>query len=326
MDIRQLKAFAAIAEARTFTAAAERVHITQAAVSMQIRQLETEIGVPLFLRTPRRVVLTEAGERLLDRAHAILREHDAALAEMAELAGAERGRLRLGSASAMVSADPLPAILKELRQTHAQAEVSVVTGTSESLVKQILAGDLDMAFVSLPVEARNIETELLSTDQLVAIASPQHKMAERRVVSAFALAGEKLILGERGGNTRRLIDEFFAESGLKPTVAMELSRLAAIRKMVEADMGVGIVPLRSVREEVADGRLVRWWIEGARVNWELGVARLSGGYLSPVCDTFLRLCRKHFELETADAGPRNMSRRKKTDDPSATARKTRKKR
>ena len=326
MDIRQLKAFAAIAEARTFTAAAVRVHVTQAAISMQIRQLETEIGVPLFVRTPRRVVLTEAGERLLDRAHAILREHDAALAEMAELAGAERGRLRLGSASAMVSADPLPAILKELRETHRQAEVSVVTGTSESLVKQILAGDLDMAFVSLPVEARNIETELLSTDQLVAIASPQHEMAERRVVSAFALAGEKLILGERGGNTRRLIDEFFAESGLKPTVAMELSRLAAIRKMVESDMGVGIVPLRSVRDEVAAGRLVRWWIEGARVNWELGVARLSGGYLSPVCDTFLKLCRKHFEPGIDDAGPRDASRRKKINAPSATARNSRKKR
>src|SRR5215207_8619204 len=147
MEIRQLKAFMAIADARTFTAAAQRIHYTQAALSMQIKQLEREVGVPLFTRMPRRVVLTEAGERLLARAQHILREHDAALAEMAELAGAERGRLRLGSASAMVSADPLPVILKELRETHKQAEVSVATGTSESLVKQILAGDLDMAFV-----------------------------------------------------------------------------------------------------------------------------------------------------------------------------------
>src|SRR5918992_4692036 len=137
MEIRQLKAFLAIADARTFTAAAQRIHYTQAALSMQIKQLEREVGVPLFTRMPRRVVLTEAGERLLARAQHILREHDAALAELAELAGAERGRLRLGSASAMVSADPLPAILKELRETHRQAEVSVVTGTSESLVKQI---------------------------------------------------------------------------------------------------------------------------------------------------------------------------------------------
>ena len=294
MEIRQLKAFMAIADARTFTAAAQRIHYTQAALSMQIKQLEREVGVPLFTRMPRRVVLTEAGERLMARAQHILREHDAALAELAELAGAKHGRLRLGSASGMVSADSLPAILKKLRRAHPHAEVSVTSGTSEELVKRILAGETDAAFVSLPVQARNVETELLSQDQLVAIASPRHTLASQRVVSAFALAGEKLILGERGGNTRRLIDEFFAEAGLKPTVAMELSRQAAIKNMVAADMGVGIVPLSVVRDEVDRGRLVRWWIEGARINWEMGLARLSGGYLSPVCQTFLDLCREHF--------------------------------
>lgn len=294
MEIRQLKAFLAIADARTFTAAAQRIHYTQAALSMQIKQLEKEVGLPLFLRMPRRVVLTEAGERLLERAHLILREHDAALAELAELAGAEHGRLRVGSASGMVSADALPAILKMLRKGHAHAEVSVRSGTSEELVKKILAGELDLAFVSLPVQARNIETELLSQDQLVAIASPRHPLAKQRVVSAFALAGEKLILGERGGNTRRLIDEFFAEAGLKPTVTMELSRQAAIKNMVAAGMGVGIVPLSTARGDVERGRLVRWWIEGARINWELGVARLSGGYLSPVCQSFIGLCHEYF--------------------------------
>src|SRR5918998_5111289 len=297
MEIRQLRAFLAIADARTFTAAAQRIHYTQAALSMQIKQLEREVGVPLFIRMPRRVVLTEAGERLISRAQHILREHDAALAELAELAGAKHGRLRLGSASGMVSADSLPAILKKLKRAHQHAEVTVTSGTSEELVKKILAGEIDVAFISLPVQARNVETELLSQDQLVAIASPRHKMSGERVVSAFALAGEKLILGERGGNTRRLIDEFFAEAGLKPTVAMELSRQAAIRKMVESDMGVGIVPLRSVREEVTEGRLVRWWIEGARINWELGVARLSGGYLSPVCDSFLKICREYYAAD-----------------------------
>jgi DNA-binding transcriptional LysR family regulator len=261
---------------------------------MQIKQLEREVGVPLFTRMPRRVVLTEAGERLLARAQHILREHDAALAELAELAGAKRGRLRLGSASGMVSADSLPAILKKLRRVHTHAEVSVTSGTSEELVRKILAGETDAAFISLPVQARNVETELLSQDQLVAIASPRHALANQRVVSAFALAGEKLILGERGGNTRRLIDEFFAEAGLKPTVAMELSRQAAIKNMVAADMGVGIVPLSVVRDEVERGRLVRWWIEGARINWEMGLARLSGGYFSPVCQTFVELCREHF--------------------------------
>lgn len=301
MEIRQLRAFAAIAETGTFTAGALRVHITQAAISMQIKQMELELGAPLFVRAPRRVFLTEAGEALLERARRILREHDAAVAEIADLAGAERGRLRIGSASAMVSADPLPQILKELRARHPGAEVSIASGTSEALVRQILAGELDMAFVSLPVEARGIQTEVLSRDELVAIASPLHRLAKQRVISVFSLAGEKLILGERGGNTRRLIDGLFEEAGVQPVVAMELSRLAAIKRMAEEEMGVGIVPSMSAREEVAAGRLVSWWIEGAQINWELGLAKLAGDYDSPICQTFTRLCRLHFNAQKPKA-------------------------
>jgi DNA-binding transcriptional LysR family regulator len=304
VELRQLKAFIAIAETGTFTAGAARVHVTQAAISMQLKQLETEVGAPLFIRAPRRVIMTEAGEALLERAHAILREHDAALAEIAALAGAEHGRLRVGSASAMVTADPLPQILKELRVRHPRAEVSISSGTSEALVKQILAGKLDVAFVSLPVETRGIQTEVLSRDELVAIASPRHKLAKQRVVTAGALAKEQLILGERGGNTRRLIDGFFAEAGEHPNIKMELSRLAAIKRMVEEEMGIGIVPWRSTREEIKSGRLVAWWIEGARINWELGLAKLSGGYDSPIAQTFLRLCRQFFKSESQAASTR----------------------
>jgi DNA-binding transcriptional LysR family regulator len=197
----------------------------------------------------------------------------------------------------MVSADPLPQILKEMRALHPRAEITIVSGTSEALVRQILAGDLDIAFVSLPVEARGIQTEGLSRDELVAIASPRHKLAKQNVVSVFTLAGEKLILGERGGNTRRLIDELFAEAGVQPVVAMELSRLAAIKRMVEEDMGVGIIPLRSVQEEIDQGRLVAWSIEGSQINWELGLAKLAGDYDSPICQTFAKLCREHFTTE-----------------------------
>ncbi len=298
MEIRQLRAFQAIAEMQTFTAAAQRMHVTQAAISMRINQLEQEIGLPLFIRAQRRCVLTHAGELLLERAERILREHDAALAEMAELTGATRGRLRLGSASVMFSSDPLPQLLKALRAQHPQMEVSVVSGTSEALVKQILTGELDLAFVSLPVAARGIQTELLLADELIAIAHPQHALAQQRVISAFALAGEPLILGERGGNTRRLIDQYFAEAGLKPKVIMELSRLAAIRGMVEAGLGVGIVPVQSAVEEIKAGRLVRWWIEGARINSELGLARLRGGYQSPLIHTFVKLCHEYFAAAT----------------------------
>ena len=299
MEIRQLRAFVAIAESGTFTAGALRVHVTQAAISMQIRQLETEIGAKVFVRAPRHVILTEAGEQLLRRARHILREHDAALDEIAELAGAERGRLRIGSASAMVLTEQLPSILKELRKQHPAADISVTSGTSEVLVDQILAGEVDVAFVSLPVDVRGIKTERLSEDQLVAIASPHHKLAKQRTISAYTLAGERLILGERGGNTRRLIDQFFAQAGVSLRVAMELSRQQAIKRMVEEDMGVGIVPLQSVKEEVEKGRLIRWWIEGAQINWELGIAQLSNGYDSPIMQKFVSLAHRNFSADGA---------------------------
>ena len=308
MEIRQLRAFVAIAESGTFTAGALRVHVTQAAISMQIRQLETEIGAKVFVRAPRHVILTEAGEQLLRRARHILREHDAALDEIAELTGAERGRLRIGSASAMVLTEQLPSILKELRKQHPAAEIAVTSGTSEVLVDQILAGEVDVAFVSLPVDVRGIKTERLSEDQLVAIASPRHKLAKQKTISAYTLAGERLILGERGGNTRRLIDQFFAQAGVNLHVTMELSRQQAIKRMVEEDMGVGIVPLQSVKEEVEKGKLIRWWIEGAQINWELGIAQLSNGYDSPIMQKFVALAHKNFREAPIKKGKKPVHR------------------
>jgi DNA-binding transcriptional LysR family regulator len=311
MEIRQLRAFVAVAEAGTFTAAAERVHVTQSAISMQIRQLEEETGVQLFLRTPKRVLLTEAGEKMLARARNILREHDAALSEMSEMAGLEHGRLRIGSASANISSESLPPVLSALRERHPRMEIFVKTGTSEALVEQILSGELDMALVSLPVEARGVRTETLMKDSLVAIVCPGHELAQKRVVSAYTLANEKLILGERGGNTRRIIERFFAGAGVRPTICMELNRLAAIKRMVEACMGVGVVPLQSVRDEVERGSIKALWIEGAQINWELGLARLSAAYDSPVCRSFVEVCRNHFGADGEEDEPQGKAPRAK---------------
>jgi DNA-binding transcriptional LysR family regulator len=148
---------------------------------------------------------------------------------------------------------------------------------------------------------RGVKTERLSEDQLVAIASPRHKLSKQKTISAYTLAGERLILGERGGNTRRLIDQFFAQAGVSLRVAMELSRQQAIKRMVEEDMGVGIVPLQSVKEEVEKGKLIRWWIEGAQINWELGIAQLSNGYDSPIMQKFVSLAHRNFSGDGAPA-------------------------
>lgn len=294
MEIRQLKAFLAIAEAKTFTAGARQTNVTQAAISMQIRQLEDEVGVPVFTRTPRRVILTEAGEHLLNRARRILREHDAALAEIAEIAGAEHGRLRIGSASAMFATQQLPKILQKLKEKFVRAEITVSSGTSQKLGDRIMHGEIDIAFVSLPVDNSNLQTELLFSDEIVAIANPKHPLAKENVISAAQLASENLILGERGGNTRRMIDEFFAAASVRPNVVMELSRQEAINQMVENNMGVGIAGAKTVAKEIKAGKLISWYIEGAEIKWDLGLARLRGGYYSPIAREFVNFCKESF--------------------------------
>lgn len=294
MEIRQLKAFLAIAEAKTFTAGARKVNVTQAAISMQIRQLEDELGMQVFTRTPRRVILTEAGEYLLDRARRILREHDTAIAEITELGGVEHGRLRIGSASAEFMTQQLPHILQGLREKFPNSELNVSAGTSQTLVDKIMHGDLDIAFVSLPVENSSITTDLLFSDEIVAIAHPDHRLAKDKFISAAALAGEKLILGERGGNTRRMIDDFFHAANVRPNIVMELSRQEAINQMVENNLGVGTAGAKTIADEVREGRLVSWMIEGAEINWDLGLARLRGGYFSPIAKEFVALCKASF--------------------------------
>ena len=294
MEIRQLKAFLAIAEAKTFTAGARRVNVTQAAISMQIRQLEEEVGLQLFTRTPRRVILTEAGEYLLERARKILREHDSALAEIAEVAGAEMGRLRIGSASGTFAMHQLPGILQKLIEKYPNSTLTVASGTSQKLVDRMMHGEIDIAFVSLPVDNANITAESIFSDEIVAIAHPKHPLAKEKYISAATLAGEDLILGEQGGNTRRMIDEFFNAANVKPNITMELSRQEAINLMVETDLGVGMAGAKSVAREIRDGRLISWLIEGAEIKWELGLARLRGGHFSPIGKELVRLCKESF--------------------------------
>lgn len=295
MEFRQLRTFVAIADSHSFTRAAQRVHLTQAAVSAQIKLLEAEVGMPLFSRVNKKVFLTEAGETLLRRAERLLRAHDEALMALAQLGQAERGRLRIGTASTMSGAHPLPAILAELKRSHPGAHITVRRATSSEIVAQILNNDLDLGLVSLPVESSDIQAEVLQRDRLVAIVPPEHRLAKQRTINAEHLAHEHLILGEPGGNTRRLIDLFFEKSGVRPHVSMELGSMTSIIQMVEHGLGVSIVPRSVANNEIVAGRLCALTVRQLKVYWEQGLVTLKGSYEPPVQQTFRRLCIKYFQ-------------------------------
>jgi DNA-binding transcriptional LysR family regulator len=151
--------------------------------------------------------------------------------------------------------------------------------------------------VSLPVQASDVTTELLRSDRLVAAMSPQHRLARSRVIKAEELAAEALILGEKGGNTRRLIDLYFEKSGLTPKVVMELQRTEAIIKMVELGFGVTILPQGSVRADIARDRLRAAPVRDLNLRWEFGMAYLKSDYLSPALESFVKLCRAYIGNE-----------------------------
>jgi DNA-binding transcriptional LysR family regulator len=291
MELRLLRTFKAVADAGSFTSAAQRVHLTQAAVSVHIRQLEEELGTPLFLRVNKKLHLTETGRALLAHSETILRAHDEAKASLTLMGGQGRGRLHVGVASTAITVHPLPEILSEIKRKHALVDLSVVGGTSEWIIEQILGDEMDAGLVSLPVEATDVTTETLKSDRLVAVVNPGHRFARARAIKAEELTSEPLILGEKGGNTRRLIDLFFEKSGLKPQIVMELQRTEAIIKMVELGFGASVLPQGAVRTDVARGRLRAVAVSELNLRWEFGVAYLKSDYLSPALSSFVKLCR-----------------------------------
>ena len=194
----------------------------------------------------------------------------------------------------MASNYPLPAILAELKQDYPRLQLSVLRGTSAEIVDQILANDLDLGLISLPVEANDIRTEVLRRDRLIAIVPQGHRLANQRTVSVSHLAAEPLILGEEGGNTRRLIDLFFEKAGFKPEVIMKLGSMTAIKKMVECGLGVSIVPQSSVEDEIKNQRLSALTVRNLNVYYELGLASLKGDHMPAVQRAFRHLCQRYF--------------------------------
>ena len=276
MEIRQLKAFVAIAEAKTFTAGARRVNVTQAAISMQIRQLEDELGMPIFTRTPRRVILTEAGERLLDAGakdtdrtrFGYIRDRRACRCRIRPPAD----RFGVGDVRDAAAAGHHAKAAREVSECRIDGQL----GTSADACRQDHArrDRHGIHFVS--------GRELERRSAICFLATRSSRSRIRRIrwqsekfISAATLAGEKLILGERGGNTRRMIDEFFNAANVQPNVVMELSRQEAINQMVENNLGVGIAGAKTVAKEIREGQLISWMIEGAEIKWELGLARLA---------------------------------------------------
>ena len=238
----------------SFSRAAEDLHLSQPAVSLHIRQLEDKVGHALLERVGKRAFATRAGEILLAHAERAFAELDAAQQALSALDGTVGGKVRLGT-GATASIHLLPPVLRRLRARYPAVELVIVTGNSREMAAAVAASQLDLAVVTLPVSGRALAVEPLRVDPLVAIAPATAPWRRHAPLTAVELARHPLILYERGGTIRQVIEAWFRRAGAVPHVAMELGNAEAIKKLVEAGLGLSLSSSIAVAAEVKAGAL-----------------------------------------------------------------------
>jgi DNA-binding transcriptional LysR family regulator len=285
LSLAHLRTLEAIARHGSFSRAARELNLTQPAVSMQIRGLEQRLGLPLLERVGKRAFPTRGGEVLLAHAARALRELAAGVERLHELRGVVAGRLRLGT-SASISIYLMPPALRRFRARYPETELIVVTGNAPEITRAIVGNDLDVGLVSLPVRDRALLVTPFFRDELVAVAPPERAWRRRRSITPVDLAREPLILFESGATLRRVIDGWFHRAGVSPRAPMELGNTEAIKKLVEAGLGLSVTSWFSVRQETRARTLAAMRLDPP-VYRHIGLVRRRDKPKTPALDAFL---------------------------------------
>jgi DNA-binding transcriptional LysR family regulator len=255
INLVHVRTLQAIARSGGFSRAGEILHLSQPAISHHVRHLERVLGVPLLVRRRRRASPTEAGAVLLEHAGRAFKVLDEAREAIQRLRGRVAGRVTVGT-GATASIYLLPVLLRRLRARHPDLELVVVTGNAGEIASAVSRGELDVGVVTLPIAVgRGLLVSPFYVDRLVAIAPPDRRWRRRAPMTAAELAREPVILYERGGTIRRVVDDWFRRGRATPRVAMELGNAEATKKLVGAGLGLSVVSEIAVKADARAGAL-----------------------------------------------------------------------
>ena len=289
MDTRQLAAFCAVVERRSFSQAAERLGVTQPAVSLQVRALEKRLGTQLLDRSGRRVEPTEAGWRLYRGAQRMLTLEDQLLAEVAASSEGElAGDLVLG-ASTGPAAVVVPVVLGEFQRENPGVRVFLTVSDTHSVVERVAARELELGIVGAARRHRGVRFEPFFSDEVILVCPPGHRFAGRSV-SLDELREEPLILMQEGAGVRQIVEDALRRQGIRLRdldVRLELGLQESVRRAVEAGYGVTFISRTAVEAELAAGRLAEARVEGLEATREISLASASGRARSRIADAFV---------------------------------------
>ena len=258
--LRQLQLFEAVARHSSYTRAAAELHLTQPAVSTQVKQLEAMVGTPLFEHMGRKIFLTEAGREMYEFSRNIAQKFTDIGVVLDEMKGVRRGALNISIASTAKYFAPY--LLAAFCREHPGITVNLDVTNREALLRQLAENLPDMAIMGAPPEGLDLVAESFMLNPLVVIAPPNHALAGSERISLERLLRESFIVRERGSGTRNAIERFLEQRNLSMTTTMEMSRNEAIKHAVMAGLGLGIVSVHTLEMELTLKRLVVLDVEG----------------------------------------------------------------
>lgn len=309
MNFHQLEIFYAVAQRRSITGAATELHLTQPAVSLQIRALEKTCGLLLFERGGPQLRLTQAGEALLRCTVSILSTRDEARRLMGELGAATKGKLVLGG-NTTGGMYLLPRVVHAFRQQFPETEITFQVDHTERLYESALQNVLDMAIVGGPTVDKRFGVEPVCSDNVVLIASPAHPFARRGAIALKDLRAEPCVLPQLGSRTRQLVERRLKSSGVVLNVVMQLPGTEAVKKAVEANLALGFVSSFAVEREVALGDLALVEIDGFQITRHMELIYRHQKYFSPVAQRFRQFAKEYGARVTPIGGPAQSQRSK----------------
>ncbi len=283
-SLRQLRVFETVARRLSYTRAAEELHLSQPAVSMQVRQLEEEIGLPLFERLGKTVSLTEAGREVFEYSRCISQTLRDLEEVIASIKGVGTGRLSIAVASTVNYFAPRLLAHFHLRYPGIQLELDIAN--RERLVRLLDVNSVDLVLMGQPPEEVDVEAEVFLDNPLVIVAPADHPLAAASRIPLAALADEVFIMREPGSGTRQALERHFAEHGIQARQGMQMTRNEAVKQAVRSGLGLSVVSLHTIELEVETGRLVILDVEGFPLlrHWFLVYRR--GKRLSPAAHAF----------------------------------------
>lgn len=254
ISLRQLRVFESVARHLNHSRAATELYLSQPAVSMQIKQTESAIGLPLFEQVGKKLFLTEAGFELLNYSRSILQLVNEMESVFDQMKGMERGHLNISVVS--TANYFMPQLLAKFIHAHPKIQVSLSVANRDAVIKQLADNIADLAIMGQPPEGTDMRAEAFMENPLVVIAAPTHQLAHNKKILPKQLAKETFLLRERGSGTRGVVERFFASHHLPLPVHMAMDTNEAIKQSVQAGMGIGIISRHGIELELETKRLV----------------------------------------------------------------------